>query len=270
MTSSFLLVVIVSSSWLGSASDECTGGNSVLVVPSSGPTVCLPLDDYIQLQKDASSNGESTDAPPPTSAVSASTPSQSVSSSALLLYRYMSPLWLQTHANFTQTPSSVSAQNIEFGSGSTYRGVLFRVKLIEAGVLNDDQAYSIQIGFFFSVPTDCDPILQICDGNYCVGFLYGNPNHAYISFGVDSVSKCSGTVLSAITLPQSSTNNWNIRLEIHPNSTSGITYVSTTSFTYEYSQKLKPSRGLHFKVCRNDTPETFQFHLFELALYSNK
>ena len=59
MTSSFLLVVIVSSSWLGSASDECTGGNSVLVVPSSGPTVCLPLDDYIQLQKDASSDGES-------------------------------------------------------------------------------------------------------------------------------------------------------------------------------------------------------------------
>ena len=57
MTSSFLLVVIVSSSWLGSASAECTGGN--LVVPSSGPTVCLPLDDYIQLQKDASSNGES-------------------------------------------------------------------------------------------------------------------------------------------------------------------------------------------------------------------
>ena len=59
MTSSFLLVVIVSSSWLGSASDECTGGNSVLSVPSSGPTVCLPLDDYIRLQKDASSDGES-------------------------------------------------------------------------------------------------------------------------------------------------------------------------------------------------------------------
>ena len=96
MTSSFLLVVIVSSSWLGSASAECTGGNSGLVVPASGPTVCLSLDDYIQLQKDASSDGESvsyyrrlirlkevyksmhvqTDAPPPTSAVSASTPSQ--------------------------------------------------------------------------------------------------------------------------------------------------------------------------------------------------
>ena len=59
MTSSFLLVVIVSSSSLGSASAECTGGNSVLSVPSSGPTVCLPLDDYVQLQKDASNDGES-------------------------------------------------------------------------------------------------------------------------------------------------------------------------------------------------------------------
>ena len=61
MMSSLLLVVIVSSSWLGSAtvSAECIGGNSVLVVPSSGPPVCLPLDDYIQLQKDASSDGES-------------------------------------------------------------------------------------------------------------------------------------------------------------------------------------------------------------------
>ena len=59
MTSPYLLVVIVSSFWPGSASVECTGGNSVLSVPSSGPTVCLPLDDYIQLQKDASSDGES-------------------------------------------------------------------------------------------------------------------------------------------------------------------------------------------------------------------
>ncbi|XP_065845630.1 uncharacterized protein [Oscarella lobularis] len=207
MTSSFLIVVIVSSSWLGSASAECTGGNSVLSVLSSGPTVCLPIDDYIQLQKDASSDGESTDAPPPTSAVSASTPSQSVSSSALLLYRYMSPLWLQTHANFTETPSSVSAQNIEFGSGSTNISVLFRVKLIEAGVLDDDQAYSIQIGYFFTYPgSESDPRLQICDGNYCAGFR----------------------------------------------------------------QKLKPSRGLHFKVCRDDDYETYQFHLFELAVYSNK
>ena len=96
MTSLLLLVVTVSSSWLGSASDECTGGDrsSVLVVPSSGPSVCLPLDDYIQLQKDASSDGESVSyyrrlirlnkvksmhvqtVAPPTSAVSASTPSQ--------------------------------------------------------------------------------------------------------------------------------------------------------------------------------------------------
>ena len=52
---------------------------------------------------------------------------QSVSSSALLLYRYMSPLWLQTHSNFTETPSSVSAQNIKFGRGSTDFGVLLRV-----------------------------------------------------------------------------------------------------------------------------------------------
>ncbi|XP_065829615.1 uncharacterized protein [Oscarella lobularis] len=273
MTSSFLIVVIVSSSWLGSASTECTGGNSVLSVPPSEPSVCLPLDDYIRLQKDASSDGESTDAPPPTSAVSASTPSQSVSSSALLLYRYMSPLWLQTHANFTETPSSVSAQNIEFGTGSTYYGVLFRVKLIEAGILNDDQAYSIQIGFFLTYPSNSDPRLQICDGNYCAGFWYWDPNSAYASYGIDSVSTCSSSYSSssgAITAPQSSTTNWNIRLEIHPNSTSGITYVSTNSLTWKYSQKLKPSQGLHLKVCRHSTGQTYQFHLFELALYSNK
>ncbi|XP_065829678.1 uncharacterized protein [Oscarella lobularis] len=271
MTSLLLLVVTVSSSWLGSASDECTGGDrsSVLVVPSSGPTVCLPLDDYIQLQKDASSDGESTDAPP-TSAVSASTPSQSVSSSALLLYRYMSPLWLQTHATFTETPSSVSAQNIEFGSGSTIYSVLFKVKLIEAGVLNDDQAYSIQIGFFYANPAISNSRLQICDGNYCAGFYYQDPHRASASYGIDSVSACSSTVSSSTILtPESSTTNWNIRLEIHPNSTSGITSVSTTSLTYEYEQKLKPSQGLHLKLCRTNTVETYRFHLFELAVYSN-
>ena len=56
--SSLLLVVIVSSSWPGSAaaSDECTGGDRsfVLVMPSLGSSVCLPLDDYIQLKSDAS------------------------------------------------------------------------------------------------------------------------------------------------------------------------------------------------------------------------
>ena len=64
---------------------------------------------------------------------------QSVSSSALLLYRYISPRWLQTHANFTETPSSVSAQTIEFGAGSTELGVLFRVSSLfktgETGIL---------------------------------------------------------------------------------------------------------------------------------------
>ena len=146
-----------------------------------------------------------------------------------------------------------------------------KVKLIEAGVLNDDQAYSIQIGFFFTYPGgDSNPILQICDGNYCAGFFYLKPNSAYASWGIDSVSTCSSSSGSSITAPQSSTTNWNIRLEIHPNSTSGITYVSTNSLTHEYSQTLKPSQGLHFKVCRANVGETHKFHLFELAVYSNK
>ena len=145
-----------------------------------------------------------------------------------------------------------------------------KVKLIEAGVLNDDQAYSIQIGFFLADPGNSDPRLQICDGNYCAGFWYLDPNFAYTSFGIDSVSTCSSErSSSSINAPQSTTN-WNIRLEIHPNSTSGITYVSTKSLTHEYSQTLKPSQGLHFKACRNNIGETYQFHLFELAMYSNK
>ena len=60
---SLLLVVIISCFRRGSAWDECTGGDrsSVLVVPSSGPTVCLPYDDYIQLRQagaGANSDGE--------------------------------------------------------------------------------------------------------------------------------------------------------------------------------------------------------------------
>ena len=146
-----------------------------------------------------------------------------------------------------------------------------KVSLIEAGVLNDDQAFSIQIGYFFTHPgADSDPRLQICDGNYCVGFWYIDQNEARAYGGIDSVSRCSGTVSSSITLPQSSTTNWNIRLEIHPNSTSGITFVSTTSLTSVYSQKLKPSQGLHFKVCRQNSGETHKFHLFELAVYLNE
>ena len=125
--------------------------------------------------------------------------------------------------------------------------------MIEAGVLDDDKAYSIKCGFFFTVPGDSDPHLQICDGNYCAGFQYYNPNLAYASYGIDYVSTCSTRSSSYITAPQSSITTWKFRLEIHPNSTSGITYVSTNSSTHEYSQKLKPSQGLHFKVCRQDS-----------------
>ena len=145
--------------------------------------------------------------------------------------------------------------------------------MIEAGVLDDDKAYAIQIGFFFTHPGDSDPYLHICDGSYCVGFHYAQPNFAFpTSAATDSVGHCNNRWISSrqITAPQSSTHNWNIRFEINPNSTSGITYVSTSLLTHEFSMKLKPSQGLDFKVCRDDESEAYEFHLFELAVYSNE
>ena len=147
---------------------------------------------------------------------------------------------------------------------------LSKVKLIEAGDLNDNIAYSIQMAFFSTPMSDSDPIVQICDGNFCVGTLYWDPNMASDFGGVDSVDECSGSKGSTITAPNSPSTNWNIRLEIHPNSTSGILYVSTKSLTREYNQKLKLSQGLHLKVCRDNEVETYQFHLFELTLHMNK
>ena len=76
--------------------------------------------------------------------------------------------------------------------------------------------------------------------------------------GVDSASECNGSYSSTITAPNSPSTNWNIRLEIHPNSTSGIIYVTTKSLTREYDQKLKPSQGLHLKVCRHHEIEMYQ------------
>ena len=88
--------------------------------------------------------------------------------------------------------------------------------------------------------------------------------------GVDSSAQCSGSHSSTITTPNSPSTNWSIRLEIHPNSTSGILYVTTKSLARVYDQKLKPSQGLLLKVCRDHGVETYQFHLFELALHKNK
>ena len=147
--------------------------------------------------------------------------------------------------------------------------------MIDAGVLHDDKAYAIQLGLFLTFPTDAsgddsDPIFQICDGNYCVGLWIWNQNLVRAYGSNDSVSHCvrvdEGTPIGA---PQAS-SNWNIRLEIHPNSTNGIAYVSTASLTLEYSENLKPSRGLYFKVCRDHDDEIFQFNLFELAVYLNE
>ena len=55
------LMVIVSSSWLESASDECTcdDRSSDLATPSSGPTICLPFDDYLQLRQEATASAVS-------------------------------------------------------------------------------------------------------------------------------------------------------------------------------------------------------------------
>ena len=143
--------------------------------------------------------------------------------------------------------------------------------MFEAGVLDDDKLYSIQLGFFFTLPVGKDTgLVQICDGTYCVGFHYRDPNNARAYAGTNSASQCLRDETSSdVQAPQSS-GNWNVRLEIHPNSTSGITYVSTNSITYEYSQTLKPSRGLRFKVCRKNTADTPLFHLFELAAYLNE
>ena len=177
---------------------------------------------------------------------------------------------------------------MEFSVGAMQLGVLFKVsqfafgpyaiensmskvKLIEAGVLNDAKAYSVQIGFFFTYPGgDSDPVLQICDGSYCVGFGYWRTNYIESHGGTDnSADLCTRTEATSFSSPPVTTN-WNIRLEIHPNSTSGITYVGTYSMTYEYSERLKPSQGLRFKVCRFSVGETFKFHLFELAVHVNE
>ena len=144
-----------------------------------------------------------------------------------------------------------------------------KVQLIETGVLDDDKSYSIQIGFFFT-PTggDSDPKLQICDSSYCVGFEYWNPDGVAATGGTNLASECAIETHRTFG-PQTSSTNWNIRIEIHPNSTSGITFVGTYSGTDEYDKKLEPSQGLHFKVCRHDTYEVFRFHLFELAVHLN-
>ena len=55
-TVAFLLLVVFVSRYI-LASDDCKGG--ALVVPSSGPSVCLPLDDYIELQKGATPDVQS-------------------------------------------------------------------------------------------------------------------------------------------------------------------------------------------------------------------
>ena len=149
--------------------------------------------------------------------------------------------------------------------------VLTKVNLIEAGVLHDDKAYVIQLLFFLTYPSgvlDSDPIFQICDGTYCVGLWTSDQGDIRAYGGTDSVSHCVlGEQSGAIT---SASSNWNIRFEIHPNSTTGIAYVGTNSLTHEYNEKLKLSHGLHFKVCRHQGAEQFQFHLFELAMYLNE
>ena len=142
--------------------------------------------------------------------------------------------------------------------------------MIEAGVLDDNNIYSLQLGYFFGPASGSDPYVTfyICDKSSCVGFWW-NRAVAYSYEGTISAGACTfgGSVVSVT--PPSATTNWNARFEIHPNSTSVVIYVSTTSVTTEFTEKLKPSQGLHVKVCRAGTTDVHQFHLFEFAIYSS-
>ena len=60
---------------------------------------------------------------------------------------------------------------------------------------------------------------------------------------------------------------WNMRIELHPTYTVGLTYAGSSKIlTHQYDETLKPSQGLSFRVCRESEPEQFVFHLFELTV----
>ena len=143
--------------------------------------------------------------------------------------------------------------------------------MIEAGVLDDNNIYSLQLGYFFGPASGSnDPAVTfyICDNSSCAGF-YWNRGAAYSYEGTISAGACTlgGSVGSVA--PPSATTNWNARFEIHPNSTSVVIYVGTTSVITEFTEKLKPSQGLYVKVCRGNPSDVHQFHLFEFAIYSS-
>ena len=142
--------------------------------------------------------------------------------------------------------------------------------MIEARVLDDNNIYTLQFGYFFGPASATDPIVTfyICDNSICAGF-YWNRARAYFYEGTISAGACTyGSSLGSLAPPQETTI-WNVRFEIHPNSTSGIVFVGTSSKTIDFNGKLKPSQGLYVKVCRGGSSDLHQFHLFELAMHSS-
>ena len=142
--------------------------------------------------------------------------------------------------------------------------------MIEAGVLDDNNIYSLQLGYFFGPASGSDPAVTfyICDSSSCAGF-YWNRGSATSYEGTISAGACTfGGSVVRVSSP-SATTNWKARFEIHPNITSGIVYVGTSSTTIGFNGKLKPSQGLYVKVCRAGPTNVHQFHLFEFAIYSS-
>lgn len=118
------------------------------------------------------------------------------------------------------------------------------------------------------ISRDNDMYMTLCDGLYCVGFLYSD--NLWIKMSQFSVSS---PVCRHSSSPTSQWKNvryelWDVRFELSSSHTLGITWSADLDkgVSHTYSHVLRPTSGLWTTVCADDQSEQFDIRFIEVTV----
>ena len=146
--------------------------------------------------------------------------------------------------------------------------IFLQAPIVSCGTLSQSSVYVVNIKFWkIPLTSDNDLHMTLCDGSYCVGFMYRDNHVLQISHSSSSSSVCQHSS------PTSQWNNinyelWDVRFELSSSHTLGMTWTAALDkrMSHTYSHVLNPNSGLWITVCADHTYEHYDIRFIEVTV----